>query len=54
MRGLCLLNVSSSIRLRVFAWVFLRIVAGCCLKIIFVTVARNEMESGFEKGTLKC
>ena len=30
------------IRLRVFAWVFLRIVAGCCLSIEWKTVARKR------------
>ena len=36
----------SHIRLRVFAWVFLRIVAGYRLKLIFVTVVPNEMKDG--------
>ena len=44
------MKVFSYIRLRVFAWVFLRIVAGCCLKLILhKRIARNEME-GFLLG----
>ena len=37
---------SHKIRLRVFAWVFLRIVASCCLRLFFscITVVRNETE----------
>ena len=39
-----MVDIFSHIRLRVFAWVFLRIVASYRLKLIFVIVVRNEME----------